>query len=88
MNAMERIKKKKKKKKQKELNEEDKKRIDLLEKILSDEGCFLKMPAETAFGILEFLETPDEEAKELYFGLISPEIYKKVTPNQRITIVK
>lgn len=88
MKELERIKELLNQKKQKELTDEDKKRIDLLEKILSDEGCFFKMPAETAFGILEFLDTPEEEAKQLYFGLISPEVYKKVTPEQRITIVK
>lgn len=42
----------------------------LIQKILAEENCFLKMDVETAYAILRDLQIPEEELKAIYLQLI------------------
>ncbi|MEI3529453.1 MAG: hypothetical protein V8Q75_00065 [Bacilli bacterium] len=46
----------------------------LIEKILSEKNCFLKMSIEDAYSILRDLKIPEDQIKDVYFNLIDPEI--------------
>ena len=55
---------------------EDKEKVELLKDLFIDDGIFFKIDIETAFGILDFLEVPEEKIKEVYFSLISYKQYE------------
>ena len=55
--------------------DKDKEKMQVIEGLIQDETCFLKLKADTSFGILEFLNTPKEEAITLYYDLLSPGFY-------------
>ena len=44
--------------------------INLIQKILQEPNCFLKMEIETAYAILKDLEIPQEKRKNIYLGLL------------------
>ena len=46
------------------------KKYKIIEKILDDENCFLKMDMEVAYSILRDLEFPEENIKNIYKNLI------------------
>lgn len=54
-------------------NENELKKQRLIEKILMEKNCFLKMSIEDAYAILRDLRIPDDELKNVYFNLIDPE---------------
>ncbi|MGN1379551.1 MAG: hypothetical protein ACI4XR_04070, partial [Bacilli bacterium] len=69
--------------------EVDQNKCNTIEALLNDKECFFKMKSSTAFGILKYLDVPDESIVNMYFDLISPDNYKKnVTPQRSITIKK
>lgn len=53
----------------KELNKQK-----LIEKILSEKNCFLKMSIEDAYSILRDLKIPEDQIEDIYSNLIDPEI--------------
>lgn len=73
-------------KRQKLLTEEDVQKMQLIDELLFDEECFFKLDMETAIGILEFLEVPEEKMIGLYQTLISPEAYLEKGVKQRIIL--
>lgn len=75
-------------KKKQELTEEDKKKVEFLDKLFKDEGCFFKLDIDISLNILEFLGLEEEQAKTMYFDLISPEMFKKTNPKIRHTTIK
>lgn len=46
----------------------------LIEKILSEKNCFLKMSIEDAYSILRDLKIPEDQIHNVYFNLIDPEV--------------
>lgn len=46
------------------------KKQKLIKKLLSNDDCFLKMPIETAYCILDDLQIPEIYQKEIYIKLI------------------
>lgn len=57
-------------------------KLNLIEDMLVDEECFLKLKMETVFSILEFLEISEEEIMNIYFELIDPK--KKKTLQEKL----
>lgn len=53
-------------------DEEKKKKHLLIQKILNDKQCFLKMNIETAYAILRELNIPEDNLKDYYLNLINP----------------
>ena len=51
-------------------NEEVLKKYRLIQKILSDDKCFFKMPMKYAYAILKDLEIEENLRKDVYFQLI------------------
>lgn len=70
-------------KKKQDLNEEEIKKVEFLSKLFKDRGCFFKLKAPTAFGILEFLGVDEKDIQGMYFDLISAESFKENTPKIR-----
>lgn len=64
-------------KKGKNISEEDKTIFDRISFILSDDAAFFNMDMETAIYILAYLGIPEEEIKDTYFRLISPDNFMK-----------
>ena len=60
--------------------DEDKKKLELIEKICKNEKCFFEMKAATSIAILKFLGIPENEVLDYYFKLISIEEFKKQMP--------
>lgn len=56
-----------------ENNSDELKKQKLIEKILAEKNCFLKMSIEDAYAILRDLKIPENQIKEVYFNLIEPE---------------
>lgn len=52
-------------------NEDDYKKINLVNNFLKDDKCFFNIPIETAISILLYLGIKEEEVKDVYFELIS-----------------
>ena len=75
-------------KKKQQLTEEEQKKVEFLDKLFKDKGCFFKLDYEVSLNILEFLGIEENEANAIYFDLISPEVYKATTPKIRHTTVK
>ena len=75
-------------KKKQQLTEEDQKKVEFLDKLFKDEGCFFKLDFDVSLNILEYLGIDEETARTMYFDLISPEMFKKTTPKVRHTTVK
>lgn len=75
-------------KKKQELTDEDKEKVAFLETLLKDKGCFFKLDADVSFNILEFLGLDENEAKQIYFDLISPEMFKETNPKVRYTTIQ
>lgn len=71
-------------KKKEELNDEDQKKVDFLEKMLKNKAYFFRIQADTAYNILSFLGIPKEELKEVYLDLTSPEMFQETVPKVRI----
>jgi len=46
------------------------KKQKLIKKLLSNDDCFLKMPIETAYCILDDLQIPETYQKQIYMKLI------------------
>ncbi len=63
-------------KKSKILTEEEQEKISQIESLLKIKGIFFKLNMDTVIGILDFLEVPHENIKEMYINLTSPEMYK------------
>ncbi len=53
-----------------ENDKEKKEKQILIQKILQEPNCFLKMDIETAYAILKDLEIPQEKRKNIYLGLL------------------
>ncbi len=66
-----------KEKEKKVTTEEDKEKIELLKSVLTNDKAFFAIEISTAVGILDFLEVPIDEIKQLYLELISPQNYFK-----------
>lgn len=62
-------------KEEKIVNDLDKKKLENLKFLLEDDLLFFKLDLETALGILEFLEIPEDDIMRIYYELISPRTY-------------
>ncbi|HBA37662.1 MAG TPA: hypothetical protein DCY94_02975 [Firmicutes bacterium] len=60
---------------------EDKTKVDNLKAILREDNIFFMIDVETALGILDFLRIPEENLKEAYLSLTSPEAFIASTDN-------
>lgn len=56
-------------------NETDLQKQLLIQKLLKDKDCFLKMDIETAFSLLSDLKIPKEDLKRVYSELIDAKNY-------------
>lgn len=52
---------------------EELKKQELIQKILAEKDCFLKMDIETAYQILEDLKIPQDKMRSIYLELLNPE---------------
>ena len=68
------------KKRTKVTTDEDKKKLELIEKICKNEKCFFEMKTATSIAILKFFFFPENEVLDYYFKLISTEEFKKQLP--------
>lgn len=59
-------------------NDEDYKKINLVNNLLKDDKCFFNIPIEIAIPILLYLGVKEENVKDVYFELIS---YKNFSEN-------
>lgn len=62
---------------------EDIEKIEVIEDLLSDESSFFSLDMETFFGILDFLNIPEEEMMNYYNSILSFEKFKNI-PNVRV----
>lgn len=63
---------------------EEKKKIELIKRILKNKNCFFQIKMESAIGILYFLGVPEEELLDFYTKLISPENYPSIIEVRKI----
>ena len=68
-----------KEKEKKVTTEEDKEKIENFKWILENDKIFFIMDTSTAVGILDFLEVPIDEIKQLYFELLLQIILKGIS---------
>lgn len=54
-----------------------KEKIDNLKLIFNDNALFFKLDMETAVGILDFLGIEEDKILDVYFQLISPNLYQE-----------
>ena len=66
-------------------NQEDLKKIEVIERLMSNPMTFFQLDANTIFGILTFLDVPEKEKKGLFFELLSPQQYDRNYPKVRIS---
>lgn len=50
--------------------DDDLKKIELLNEMLSDDEIFMKIDMDTAIGILDYLGVPKEKIRDVYIDLI------------------
>lgn len=52
-------------------NENERKKFEIIENILTDDDCFLKIDIEYAYAILRDLGVSEDQVRELYSDLIA-----------------
>lgn len=52
-------------------NENERKKFEIIENILTDDDCFLKIDIEYAYAILRDLGVSEDQVRALYFDLIA-----------------
>ncbi len=57
-------------------NIEEKKKYELILKILKDDSCFYKISIDDAFNILEDLKIPKDKLESTYISLVSNSLKK------------
>lgn len=57
---------------------EDIEKIEVIEDLLSDESSFFSLDMETFFGILDFLNVPEDDMMEYYNTVLSFENFNKI----------
>lgn len=67
-------------KKKNELSQDDKEKLELIEKLITNDMIFFQLDMQTSYGILKFLGIEDENLSEFYSKLISIDNYSKI-PN-------
>lgn len=63
--------------------EEDIKKYQMINELLSDKSLFFQIPIETAVGILDFLDVPEDNILDFYFDIVSVKNYNDNMPKQR-----
>lgn len=71
-------------KEEKITTEEEKKKIEIIKKLMFEKDWMFRANVELVMGILEFLEVPKDEIESVYLSLISPENFIKNHPQERI----
>ena len=73
-------------KEQKIQTQEDQEKIKLIRSLQATKGAFFKMKPATVFGMLEYLEVPQDQRSTIYGELISPQNYHENIPFDRTII--
>ncbi len=65
---------------------EELEKLNLIKKIIKNEGCFFDLDFETTIGILEFLGISENEMLNFYMKLTSAQEFEKRVSKERVFI--
>lgn len=66
----------------------DEEKIETIKELLEDKMAFFKMDMETALGILEFLDIPEDEIISTYKKLISVQEFQQNSIKERTIVTE
>ena len=71
-------------KEEKKLTPEEIEKLEVIKDIMTEDDWMFKNELEVVIGILEFLDIPEDKIEETYISLISPEVFSKMHPKERL----